>query len=284
MLTVGYDVGGWQDEHGLAVRLADELGLERRSLIMNGADVPDLMRDTAIALEDPIHDPVTVPTLALSRAAAETSKVVLTGDGSDEFWGGYSRFDKVPESLPAYLERTMVFLPEELGLSEIPQTYLWDIAIPPEGSMSPLDRAMRLEVSNRMRNYHLGRVDKLSMDAGLEARSPFLDLTVTSLAESLPAHLKRPGERPKGLLIDAFSNDLPRWLVERRQATLHGPGAGVAHGCLEGVHFRSADRARFLRPQHRGSDPLAWRPQGGSPGRTAGDARLVATASRSLVP
>ena len=217
VLTVGYDVGGWEDEHSLAIRLADEIGLEHRSIILAGADIPDLMRDTAIALEDPNHDPVTVATLALSRAAAESTKVVLTGDGSDEFWGGYSRFDDCPDDLGEYLKRTMVFTPTDLGLDRVPAGYLSGISLPAEGSMSGLDRAMRLEVKNRMRNYHLARVDKLSMDAGLEARSPFLDLAVTSLAESMPAELKRPDGRAKGLLVDAYRDTLPQWLIERKK-------------------------------------------------------------------
>lgn len=240
VLTIGYDVGGWQDEHGLAIRLADELGLKHDSLMLGVQDVPGLLRDTAIALEDPNHDPVVVPTLLLSRAAARETKVVLTGDGSDEFWGGYSRFDNPPDRIDAYLERTMVFRPEEVGLTSIPDSYLQGIDLPAAGSMAPLDRIMRLEVSNRLRNYHLARVDKLSMAAGLEIRSPFLDLAVTSYAESLPAELKRPEGRPKGLLIDAFESILPTWLLERRkqaftvpvQDWLAGPMREFAHEIL----------------------------------------------------
>jgi asparagine synthase (glutamine-hydrolysing) len=223
VLTVGYDVGGWEDEHGLAIQLADELGLEHDSLVVSAEDVPELLRDTAIALEDPNHDPVVVPTLLLTRAAARETKVVLTGDGSDEFWGGYSRFDHVPDRSDAYLNRTMVFRPEEVGLDGIPGSYLRGIDLPPADSMAPLDRIMRLEVANRLRNYHLSRVDKLSMAAGLEARSPFLDLAVTTYAESLSAEEKRPGGRPKGLLIDAFQALLPRWLLGRRKQAFTVP-------------------------------------------------------------
>jgi len=74
-----------------------------------------------------------------------------------------------------------------------------------------------------LRNYHLARVDKLSMAAGLEIRSPFLDLAVTSYAESLPADVKRPNGRPKGLLIDAFDSLLPAWLLERRKQAFTVP-------------------------------------------------------------
>ncbi|MFM1868923.1 MAG: hypothetical protein RL591_2331 [Planctomycetota bacterium] len=240
VLTVGYDVGGWQDEHSLAVRLADELGLEQQSLIIDADSVPALLRDTALALEDPNHDPVVVPTLALARVAARETKVVLTGDGSDEFWGGYARFDNPPQSLEAYLERTMVFQPSELGLQHFPTSYLSGITLLPDDTPDPLDRILRLETANRLRNYHLARIDKLTMSAGLEARAPFLDLNVTCYAESLTASQKRLGARPKGLLIDAFKTVLPAWLLQRKkqpftvpiETWLSGPLRDFAHDTL----------------------------------------------------
>jgi asparagine synthase (glutamine-hydrolysing) len=147
---------------------------------------------------------------------AQTTKVALSGDGSDEFWGGYARFDDVPTALDAYLRRTMVFRPEELGLPEAPESYLQGIALPPE-TLTPLDRVLRLEAANRLRNYHLMRTDKLGMGAALEIRAPFLDAQVTALAQSLPATVKRPGGRPKGLLLNAYQTDLPDWLVNRKK-------------------------------------------------------------------
>lgn len=248
VLTVGYDVGGWQDEHALALRLADELGLKHETLMLQAEQVPELLSDTAVALEDPNHDPVVVPTLLLARAASEETKVVLTGDGSDEFWGGYARFDNPPTSLDAYLKRTMVFYPTEVGMPGIPASYLSGIEIPPEGSMAPLDRIMRLEVANRLRNYHLARIDKLSMSVALEVRSPFLDLAVTSYAESLTAEAKRPNDRPKGLLIDAFRGQLPQWLLERRKQAFTVPIEEWLAGPLLGlVQDMLAPATAFVR-------------------------------------
>jgi len=247
VFTVGYDVGGWEDEHGLAVRLAEELGLQHRSVILAADQVPSLMRDTAIALEDPVHDPVTVPTLAMSRVASAETKVVLSGDGSDEFWGGYERFDHVSDDLEAYLRSTMVFQPADLGLEEIPSAYLDEVAVPPVGSMPALDRILRLETANRLRNYHLSRLDKLSMHAALEARSPFLEVFVTQLAMSYTASAKRSDGRPKGMLIDAFAADLPDWLLQRRKQAFTVPvSAWLAGGLREFCRDTLGSAATFV--------------------------------------
>lgn len=256
VFTIGYDVGGWEDEHLLAVRLADELNLEHETLILRGEQVPDLLSETTVELEEPIHDPVVVPTLLLVRAAAQETKVVLTGDGSDEFWGGYSRFDSPPDSIEEYLKRTIVFQPDEVGLATLPPGYVEGIEIPAHGSMPALDRIMRLEVANRMRNYHLARVDKLSMAAGLESRSPFLDLSVTLLANRLYASEKRPNERPKGLLVDAFRRDLPAWLLNRRKQPFTVPiQKWLAGPLLEFAHSHLDSRASITREF---ADPAPW--------------------------
>jgi len=134
----------------------------------------------------------------------------------------------------------MVFHPSELGLQHFPTSYLSGITLLPDDTSDPLDRILRLETANRLRNYHLARIDKLTMSAGLEARAPFLDLNVTCYAESLTASQKRLGARPKGLLIDAFKTVLPSWLLQRKkqpftvpiETWLSGPLRDFAHDTL----------------------------------------------------
>jgi asparagine synthase (glutamine-hydrolysing) len=216
LFSVGYDVGGPEDERPLAHSLATSLNATYEDLRISAQDVPQLMADVAIRLEDPIQDPVTLPTLALSRRAAAATNVVLTGDGADEVWGGYERFDHVPATVDDYLPRTWIFQPSELGLREFPRSYLDGIAIDGD-DLAPLDRVMRLELANRLRNYHLARVDKLTMSVALEARCPFLDVGVLDRALAIPSAIKRPGERPKGLLIAAFADKLPAWVIGRKK-------------------------------------------------------------------
>ena len=220
--SVGYDVPGKEDETSYARRLAELLQVRHEIVRLPAADIPQLFQEAAGFTEDPIQDPVTLPTLVLARAIAQHTKVALSGDGSDEFWGGYERFDHAPESLADYLRRTMLFQPEELGLDSLPESYLDGVPLPAM-ELPALDRILRLEAANRMRNYHLMRTDKLGMSAALEIRSPFLDAQVTTLADSLSASVKRPDGRPKGLLLDAFEQDLPDWLIHRKKQPFSMP-------------------------------------------------------------
>ena len=220
--SIGYDVSGSQDERHLARRLAEAFPYEFQEVQLSSGQIPDLFREVARLLEDPIQDPVTLPTLLLCRAAAGRTRCALTGDGSDEFWGGYERFDDPPQDLKDYFPRSAIFQPQDLGLTEPPASYLDQVEMPPP-DWEPLDRILAVEARNRLRNYHLARVDKLSLGSGLEIRCPFLDRQVTTMAQSLTASCKRLNGVPKGLLIEAYRDVLPGWLVDRKKQPFSMP-------------------------------------------------------------
>lgn len=230
-LSIGYDIEGMEDETGYAHRLAEELGMEHEVVVLKSEDVPDLIDDVAVFLEDPIQDPITVPFLHICRVASQASRVVLTGDGSDEFWGGYDRFEDPPDTVEEYLPRSMVFHADELKSHMAPASYLESITI--DDHLDPLDRIMRVEVRNRLRNYHLARIDKLSMSCALEARTPFLDLRLANLALETPARFKRDGSRVKVPLLDASEKLLPKWLLDRTKQPFTGPILGWLRSSLQ---------------------------------------------------
>ena len=229
-LSIGYDIPGEEDETKYAARLAGELGMDHEVVTLHSHDVPDMIETVAGFLEDPVEDPITLPYFAVTRYAAQRTRVVLTGDGSDEFWGGYDRFENPPDSFGEYLLRTMVFRPDEIGLGEAPESYIDSVRI--NSSLDPLDRIMRGEVQNRLRNYHLSRIDKLSMASSLEVRCPFLDLELSDMAMRIPATFKRDGTRVKIPLLDASRNILPEWLLNRKKQPFSGPVLGWLQGPL----------------------------------------------------
>ena len=242
--SIGYDVSGVQDERHLARRLAENFPHEYQEVQLSSGQIPDLFREVARLLEDPIQDPVTLPTLLLCRAAAGRTRCALTGDGSDEFWGGYERFDDPPRDLQDYFPRSAIFQPEELGLGQPPASYLDQVEMPPS-DWAPLDRILAVESRNRLRNYHLARVDKLSLGSGLEIRCPFLDRQVTTLAMSVPAERKRLHGVPKGLLIEAYRDVLPQWLLERKKQPFSMPILQWLRGDLRDfAHDRLGSTAR----------------------------------------
>jgi asparagine synthase (glutamine-hydrolysing) len=79
------------DESPQAAAVAAHHGAEHNKQIMS-ADSGAAVETLARYFDEPFADPAAVPTLMLSKAARTRVKVVLSGDGGDEAFGGYGRY------------------------------------------------------------------------------------------------------------------------------------------------------------------------------------------------
>ncbi|SCL33267.1 asparagine synthase (glutamine-hydrolysing) [Micromonospora rhizosphaerae] len=183
-----------------ARRLAADLGvphevIELRPRDIRLADVREAIRMSELTeYGDIINAIVSVPIFRRLRALG--IKVVLTGDGSDELFGGY----------PMYLQ------------------------VGPK-------RSRRLFL-HRIRNLcrtELQRVDRASLGHGVEARVPFLDLSVVELAMRLPLELKMRDGQDKWIVRRAFADILPDYIRRR-------PKNPMSYS--SGLH----ERARLYKP------------------------------------
>jgi asparagine synthase (glutamine-hydrolysing) len=86
-----------------------------------------------------------------------------------------------------------------------------------------LQQMSYVELSNRLPDLLLMRVDKFSMAHSLEARAPFLDHELVSYALSLPQHAKISGGDTKKVLKQAVADLLPAEIVSRRKQGFRVP-------------------------------------------------------------
>jgi asparagine synthase (glutamine-hydrolysing) len=77
------------DEAPIAKRVADHLDLRHREVNVE-IDPLALIEDAICFMDEPFGDSSALPTFALCRAARKVAKVVLSGDGGDEVFGGYT--------------------------------------------------------------------------------------------------------------------------------------------------------------------------------------------------
>ncbi len=99
--------------------VADKYGTEHHEQIVR-PDAVDLVPRLIRYFDEPFSDASAVPTFLVSQFAAQSVKVVLSGDGGDEFFGGYPtffeadarrRFDAIPLWARAILSKTADLLP-----------------------------------------------------------------------------------------------------------------------------------------------------------------------------
>lgn len=90
--TVGFGAEHESCELADAAHTAALLGLEHRALQVAPQEMWDAFEKCVAAVEEPLATPSVLPMWHLARRAREDVTVVLTGQGSDEPWGGYRRY------------------------------------------------------------------------------------------------------------------------------------------------------------------------------------------------
>jgi asparagine synthase (glutamine-hydrolysing) len=97
--TVGYDVPGYS-EIDVAQQSARHLGVTILPTKIGPQDMMDALPKIIWHLDDPVADPALVPLYFVAKKASEHVTVVLSGEGADEFFGGYTIY-REPLSLAA---------------------------------------------------------------------------------------------------------------------------------------------------------------------------------------
>jgi len=87
--TVGYDVPGYS-EIEVAQESAHHLGVTTIPTKIGPTDMMEALPKIVWHLDDPVADPALVPLYFVAKKAAEHVTVVLSGEGADEFFGGYT--------------------------------------------------------------------------------------------------------------------------------------------------------------------------------------------------
>jgi asparagine synthase (glutamine-hydrolysing) len=90
--TIGFEEARW-DEASFAEAIAQHLGTRHDTFRVNGRMALDLAMEMAAIYDEPFADSSQIPTVLLCRMVRQAVTVALSGDGGDEGFGGYQRYD-----------------------------------------------------------------------------------------------------------------------------------------------------------------------------------------------
>ncbi len=91
--SVGFDYDQGVNELPKAKKLAEQLGTDHHELHLSGGSVRDVIEKLVRAHDHPFGDAANIPLFLLARELNHSIKVVLQGDGGDELFAGYRRYN-----------------------------------------------------------------------------------------------------------------------------------------------------------------------------------------------
>ena len=99
--TVGFDYGEKYNEIDWAKGLSKEVGLEHHYKVISTEEYWDSIRKVQYHMDQPLADASCIALYFVSKIASEYVKVVLSGEGADELFGGYNIYHE-PDDLAGY--------------------------------------------------------------------------------------------------------------------------------------------------------------------------------------
>ena len=80
------------DEKYYSRNISKHLSTDHNEVLINSKDMIDISKKIPEIYDEPFADSSQIPTVLVSQFASKKVKVVLSGDGADEFYGGYNRY------------------------------------------------------------------------------------------------------------------------------------------------------------------------------------------------
>ncbi|MFP6734166.1 MAG: asparagine synthase (glutamine-hydrolyzing) [Rhodospirillales bacterium] len=214
--TAGFSGTGVSDERAHAKYVAAAAGANFHPVEFSEADFWSLLPSVAAAFDDPVADYAILPTYKLGMTAREHDlKVVLSGEGGDEMFAGYSRYRRVlrPWWLGGRRMRQRGILDGLDLLRGAPGDWRANLAKSEAAAALPgrtkLQIAQAIDCAEWLPNDLLLKLDRCLMAHGVEGRTPMLDPEVAKVAVSLPDGLKVKGGQGKYILRKWLSENLP---------------------------------------------------------------------------
>ncbi len=220
--TIGFESDP-KSEHPVSEKTAKLIGAKHKTRIFKASEIGEISKEVIQSMDEPIGDRSCVPTWLLCKYARSEVTVALGGDGGDELFGGYQRYPGLNQQIgearhPRALDglrwylthRLPVFPPyqvEEIcgGLTPDASAVLEDFSVPLYSPSRPEIDIRYVDFKSYLPGAVLAKVDRMSMRASLEVRTPFLCRASLELSSRLPHAFLYSGPLMKPVLREICS-------------------------------------------------------------------------------
>jgi asparagine synthase (glutamine-hydrolysing) len=215
------------DESGLAKQTADLLGRSSNRCLITPEEYFGIVPYVMYHMEQPLGDASAIAFALGCKATAEHTKICYSGEGADEFFGGYNMYrnaERYGENLKTfYVGNTNIMKEEEkkkiLKVYKediLPIHLVQDLYEEMEG-LDPLTKMSNIDIHIWLEGDIYFNVDKMGEAAGLEIRMPLTDTRIFDIASRMPSKYKVNEEQNKVALRTAASRELPEEIAFRKK-------------------------------------------------------------------
>ncbi|MFH0867326.1 MAG: asparagine synthase (glutamine-hydrolyzing) [Bacteroidota bacterium] len=244
--SIGFE--NWnKSEHCFAEIVAKQFSTNHTSKIIGDSELL-LLEKLVYHYDEPIADISIIPTYIVSEVACKKLKAVLSGEGADEIFSGYT-WHKQPatkNNLLNIFKKKSLFTVEQyanamaMGLftrkelkgllchdlhKNIPEDPYWFYRKHFKPEFTDVKRFQYLDIKTFMGELVLTKVDRASMANSLEVRVPFLDHELVEFMFHLPESTYIREDYKKYLLYKNIDKALPQSILQRPKQGFVGPDA-----------------------------------------------------------
>ncbi|WP_029132074.1 N-acetylglutaminylglutamine amidotransferase [Sedimenticola selenatireducens] len=238
------------DEKGSEFEYSDQVveryGTTHHKYLIPNEEVLKRLPEAVDAMAEPMFGQDAVAFYLLSEQVSKQIKVVQSGQGADEVFGGYfwySRMMAEQQGSPVerfarhYFDRDheeyLRMVTAEYRGDDYTSQHIAELLGEP-GADSFMDAVLRMDVTTLIVDDPVKRVDNMTMAWGLEARVPFLDQQLVELAAQCPPELKlrEGGKYPLKAMARGI---LPDSVIDRPKGYFPMPALKYVRGDF--LHF-----------------------------------------------
>lgn len=224
--SCGYDFEAL-DESSLAAKTAELFDRDFNRCLVSPQQFFDIVPWVMYNMEMPLGDASAIVFALGCRATAEHTKLCYSGEGSDEFFGGYNMYrnaERYGDNLKTfYVGNTNIMKEDEkekilkkYDPSILPINLCKEIYEENEG-LAPLEKMQDVDIQIWLEGDIYFNVHNMSTAAGLEVRMPLTDMRIFDIASRLPVEYKVTAEENKLAFRTAALKKLPEEIAFRKK-------------------------------------------------------------------
>ena len=226
--SMGFETLGSEkaDEFEFSDQVAAQFKTRHHKYLIPYDEVLRRLPEAVLQMAEPMVSQDVIAFYLLGERVSKQVKVVISGQGADEVFGGYFWYPQMDATDGSTLERFRAHYfdrdhDEYLDMI-CPAHHVGDVtaelvanALAQPKADTFIDQVLRFDATTLVVDGPVKRVDNMAMAWGLEARVPFLDHELVELAARMPPELKlkQGGKFPlkaisRGLISDAVIDRL----------------------------------------------------------------------------